>query len=205
MLRIGVTGGIGMGKSTAARLLRELGVAVVDTDDVAREVVEPGTPGLAAVRSEFGQEVIRADGTLDRAALGVRVFSDAVQRARLEAILHPLIRAEWGRRLDAWATAGVPWAAVVIPLLFETGVEARFDAVVCVACREATQRERLRARGWSDEETQRRVAAQWPLADKVARSRCVIWTEGPVAIHRAQWERALAAVSSRPRAVVSGG
>ena len=197
MLRLGITGGIGMGKSTAARLLGALGVRVVDTDEVAREIVRPGTPGLAAVRAAFGEAVVGADGTLDRPALARVVFSDAVARAQLEAILHPAIREAWEKQLAQWRDEGVGIGAVVIPLLFETGAEARLDAVACVACRPVTQRQRLLARGWTEEESARRQAAQWPLARKIEGSRHVVWTEGPLAVHSVQWERVLERVAAR--------
>ncbi len=186
-----------MGKSTAARLLSDLGVRVTDTDEVAREVVRPGTAGLAAVRAAFGDTVMASDGSLDRAALGRLVFADASARARLEAILHPAIRAAWESQLSAWSAEGVVAAAVVIPLLFETGAQDRFDAVACVACRPESQRDRLRARGWSDDESARRLAAQWPVTRKIDASRYLVWTEGPEQVQAAQWERVLASATAR--------
>lgn len=192
MTLLGVTGGVGMGKSTAARLLSGWGHRVVDTDDVAREVVRPGEPALAEVREAFGPGSLLPDGTLDRGWLAGRVFAEAGARARLEAILHPRIRAAWKARVAGWRSEGCRLGAVIIPLLFETGAEGEFDATVCVACGAASQRVRLRERGWTEEHLERRVAAQMPVEEKMRRSDFVLWTEPPVAEHEAQWRRVLA-------------
>jgi len=157
--RVGLTGGVASGKSAVAALLRELGAVVIDSDQLAREVVEPGSPGLAAVVEEFGETVLTGDGHLDRAALGSLVFGDEASRRRLEGILHPLIRA---RAAEAEAEAG-SGALVVhdIPLLVETGQADRFDAVLVVDVPVETQVERMvRDRGWSAEDARSRVAAQ---------------------------------------------
>ena len=129
-MRVGLTGGVASGKSTVARMLSELGAVVVDADLLAREVVEPGTPGLAAVVEAFGPTVLADDGSLDRPALGSVVFADAAARKRLEGILHPLIRA----RAAAIEAGAGPGALVVhdIPLLVETGQAGSFDAVLVV-------------------------------------------------------------------------
>jgi len=159
MRRVGLTGGVAAGKSTVATILTELGAVVIDADLLAREVVEPGTPGLAAVVDAFGETVLTEDGRLDRPALGARVFGDEGARRRLEAILHPLIRAR-GAELEAAAPAD---ALVVhdIPLLVESGQADRFDAVVVVDVPVRTQVERMVAdRGWSREDAEARVAAQ---------------------------------------------
>jgi dephospho-CoA kinase len=158
-MRVGLTGGVASGKSTVAALLRELGAVVVDSDVLAREVVEPGTPGLAAVVEAFGPEVLDADGRLDRPALGALVFGDEPARRRLEGILHPLIRAR-AAELEAAAPEG---AVVVhdIPLLVETGQADRFDAVVVVDVPVETQVDRMvRDRGMSREDALARVKAQ---------------------------------------------
>jgi len=178
MKTYGLTGGIGMGKSTAARLLRERGVAVVDSDDLARELVQPGEPALAQIQTAFGQEMISADGQLSREKLAALVFADSTARNRLETILHPRIQERWRAQLKAWSEEGRIRAAVIIPLLFETRVESEFDQVVCLACSAATQQQRLRDRGWTPEQIQQRNAAQLPVADKMARAHRVIWNEG---------------------------
>jgi dephospho-CoA kinase len=192
VLLLGVTGGIGMGKSTSADLLERWGYRVVDTDLVAREVVAPGQPALTEVRDAFGPSSLRPDGTLDRAWMAERVFADPGARGQLEGILHPRIRAEWERRVTEWRQEGTPLAVVVIPLLFETEAGAAFDATVCVACSTASQRKRLGDRGWSPEHIERRISAQLPVEEKIRRSTYMVWTEPPLAEHAAQWRVILA-------------
>jgi len=176
-MRVGLTGGVASGKSTVAALLRELGAVVVDSDVLAREVVEPGTPGLAAVVEAFGPAVLTADGTLDRPALGAVVFGDDAARRRLEAILHPLIRARAGE-LEAAAPEGT---VVVhdIPLLVETGQADRFDAVLVVDVPVETQVERMvRDRGMSGEDALARVAAQADREQRLAAATHVVDNTG---------------------------
>ena len=182
----GLTGGIGMGKSTAADLLRKRGLPVVDSDVIAREIVEPGEPALAEIERLFGEEIIADDGRLRRDELARRVFTDPEARRKLEAILHPRIRAVWRARLESWRAEGRPAAVVVIPLLFETDAARQFDATICVACSAPTQRERLRARGWSDNQIDQRIFAQFPVERKILLADHVVWTEGPLEVHEAQ-------------------
>jgi dephospho-CoA kinase len=159
VLRIGLTGGIGSGKSEVSRLLAAHGALVIDADVLAREVVEPGTPGHAEVVDAFGGDVLADDGSLDRAALGARVFGDHGARRRLEAIIHPRVRA---RAAEIEAAAG-PDAIVVhdIPLLVETGQQDDFDGVIVVDAPIELQVERLiRQRGMSANEARGRIEAQ---------------------------------------------
>lgn len=159
MLRIGLTGGIGSGKSEVSRLLAEHGAVVIDADVLAREVVEPGTPGLAEVVEAFGADVLADDRSLDRAALGARVFGDDAARRRLEAIIHPRVRA----RAAEIEAAADPDAIVVhdIPLLVETGQADAFDGVIVVDAPVEVQVERLVGqRGMSANEAQGRIGAQ---------------------------------------------
>lgn len=191
MIRIGLTGGIGMGKSTAATLLAEKGIPVVDTDALAREVVAPGQPALSEIRTTFGPDVLSPDGNLRRESLATVVFADDAKRRQLEAILHPRIRERW---LDFLARCEVERraaAVVIIPLLFETGAEKEFDRIVCAACTEASQKERLRARGWTDEQCRQRIASQWPTQRKIDHSHSMIWTEVSREVHGEQWDRVL--------------
>ena len=188
---LGLTGGAGMGKSAAAQMLRDRGVPVVDTDDLARQVVEPGQPALAEVRQAFGADVIGPDGRLRRDELARRVFADASARTCLESILHPRIRELWLAQVQVWREAGCPLAVVVIPLLFETKAETELDATICVACSKATQQGRLRARGWPQEQIEQRIQAQLPTEEKVARANYVVWSEGGLDVHAAQIERIL--------------
>ena len=182
----GLTGGVGMGKSTAAGFFLELGARIVDTDQLARDLVQPGRPALDAILREFGPGVLAADGRLNRAELARLVFADPAARKRLEAILHPRIRELWRAQAAAWRADNCPVALVVIPLLFETGAEAEFERIICVACPPAAQRERLESRGWGEAQIQGRLAAQWPVAQKIARAHYVIWSDGSLDNHRRQ-------------------
>lgn len=192
---LGLTGGVGMGKSTCAELLRVRGIPVADTDELARQVVEPGQPALAEVVQLFGSEVIDTDGRLIRAELARRVFSDPAARSRLEAILHPRIRQLWRARAETWRAEGHDVCVVVIPLLFETGAEAELDATICVACSRGTQRARLASRRWPPEQLEQRIRAQWPVERKMAAADYVIWTEGDMELHAAQLDRILRRLS----------
>ena len=186
MKTIGLTGGIGMGKSACAQLLQWRGAAVVDTDELARQLVKPGQPALAEVREIFGAAVIGPDGQLQREQLAQIVFTNPAARKTLEDILHPRIRDLWHARIETWRNEGKPLAVVVIPLLFETKAEAEFDTVICVACSAATQRQRLLARGWTPEQIEQRIAAQLPIEEKMARAHHVIWTEAGMDVHAQQ-------------------
>ncbi|MFD7131465.1 dephospho-CoA kinase [Streptomyces sp. NPDC059894] len=159
MLKVGLTGGIGAGKSEVSRLLVDCGAVLIDADRIAREVVEPGTPGLAAIVDTFGEEVLAADGTLDRPALGSIVFADSAKLASLNAIVHPLVGAR-SRELEAAA----PEDAVVVhdvPLLTENGLAPLYDVVIVVDAPPATQLDRLvRLRGMTEDDARARMAAQ---------------------------------------------
>lgn len=181
--RVALTGGIATGKSTVAALLAERGAVVIDYDDLARRVVEPGSAGLAAVADEFGPGVLRADGTLDRAELGRLVFADPAGRRRLEGLLHPLIRA-WAAALEAEAHRERGAGAVVVhdvPLLVETGMADDFDVIVVTDVDPAEQVSRVMARdGLSQQEARARVAAQVGRRERLARATHVVDTSGPV-------------------------
>ena len=180
-----------MGKSASAQLLAARGVPVVDTDDLARQVVEPGQPALAEVLQVFGPQIAGPDGRLRRDELARRVFADPSARQRLEAILHPPIRALWRAQVETWRGEGRSLAVVVIPLLFETKAEAELDTTICVACSAATQHQRLLARGWLPEQIEQRLQAQWPVETKIARADYLVWTEAGLDVHAAQIERIL--------------
>jgi dephospho-CoA kinase len=158
MLRIGLTGGIGSGKSTVSALLARRGAVIIDSDRIAREVVEPGTPGLAAVVEAFGPQVLTADGALDRPALAAVVFADPGARRTLDAIVHPLVRAR-AKGLAAAAPAG---AVVVhdVPLLVETGQAGSYDVVLVVEAYPETRVARLVQRGLAEADARARIAAQ---------------------------------------------
>lgn len=188
----GLTGGVGMGKSTTAGFLQERGVKVVDTDEIARELVQAGRPALAEIQNVFGKKIISADSRLRRDELAKIVFADSAARKKLEAILHPKIRERWLAQIDKWKKENVALAIVVIPLLFETQAESHFDKIICTACSANAQHERLLARGWSPEQIQQRIAAQMSVEEKIARSHFVIWTEGDLQNHSEQLDRVLA-------------
>lgn len=177
-----------MGKSTAADFLRNLGVATIDTDVIARQVVEPGQPALEEIRQWFGDDIISPQGELRRDELARRVFSDDESRRKLEDIVHPKIRTIWTLQVEEWRRQGFPLAAVIIPLLYETDAAECFDLVVCVACSLNSQRERLLQRGWSPGEIARRNAAQRPIEEKMLRADYVIWSDVPVEMHGNQWK-----------------
>jgi dephospho-CoA kinase len=158
VLRIGLTGGIGSGKSTVSALLAERGAVIVDADRIAREVVEPGTAGLAAVAEAFGDGVLAADGSLDRPALAAIVFADPEARRRLDSIVHPLVRAR-----ATEITAAAPAGAVVVndvPLLVETGQAGSYDLVLVVEADPGTRVARLVQRGLTAQDARARMAAQ---------------------------------------------
>jgi dephospho-CoA kinase len=175
----GLTGGIASGKSTAAARLRQVGVPVIDADQLAREVVAPGSDGLRAVVETFGPSVLAADGSLDRKALAAVVFADEALRRRLNAITHPRIAALTMERSAELARHGEPLACYEAALLVENGAAGSFRPLVVVACAEETQIARAMLRdGATREETLGRIAAQMPLAKKVAVADFVVDTNG---------------------------
>lgn len=168
MLRVGLTGSIAVGKSFVASVFTELGCHVLDADQTARDVVMPGTPGLSAVVEEFGEEVLSADGTLDRKELGTIVFADEQKRRRLNHILHPFIIARQDEILNEWEREDAQGIGIVdAALMIESGGYRRFDKLIVVHCRPEVQLERLMLRDkLSRDEAQRRIDSQMPQAEK---------------------------------------
>jgi dephospho-CoA kinase len=190
MLKIGLTGSIAVGKSFVLGVLRELGARTIDADQVARECVEPGTPGLAAVVSEFGSGVLQTDGTLDRAKLGAVVFDDEPKRQKLNSILHPFIIARQDEIMQRWESE-TPNAIAVIDaaLMIESGGYKRFDKLIVVHCQSEIQIQRLMKRnGLSREEAKLRVKSQMPQDEKVKYADYLVDTSGEFAATRAQVE-----------------
>ncbi|MGH3095137.1 MAG: dephospho-CoA kinase [Streptosporangiales bacterium] len=192
MLRVGLTGGIGSGKSEVTSRLRELGAVVIDSDVLAREVVRAGTPGFEQVVAEFGEDVLGPDGELDRPRLGRLIFADPDRRKALEGIVHPLVRA----RVNQIASAAADDAVVVndVPLLVESGLQGTYDLVVVVDAPPEVQRDRLvRLRGMSPEDARARIAAQAPRADRLAAADIVVDNSGDLDVLDGQvaalWER----------------
>lgn len=185
--RIGLTGGIASGKSTVAKMFAELGVPVIDTDVIAREVVAPGQPALDEIVAAFGPALLRPDGSLDRGALRERVFADPAARHRLEGIVHPRIRAH---TLELAARAGGPYQVIVVPLLVESGFNRLVDEVVVVDCPEHEQRRRLLSRDGDDAtQADRMMAAQLGREARLAAADAVIDNGGELDATRAQVQR----------------
>jgi dephospho-CoA kinase len=187
VLRIGLTGGIGSGKSTVAGLLAARGARIVDADRIAREVVEPGTPGLEAVVAAFGEQVLTPEGALDRPALAAVVFADPDARRRLDGIVHPLVRA----RAAELVAAAPPDAVVVqdVPLLVETGQADSFDLVLVVQADLDTRLRRLVGRGLSEDDARARIAAQATDEQRRAVADVVLDNSGTLAELEAQVDR----------------
>ncbi len=182
--RIGLTGGIASGKSTVANLFAELGATIIDTDVIAREIVEPGQPALQEIATAFGEEMLQPDGRLDRKALRDRVFADTEDLQRLEAITHPRIRAETLRQASE---AGGPYQLIVVPLLVQSPLREAVDRILVVDCQEQTQIERLMARD-ADSETQARriLAAQASRSERLAIADDVVANDGSLQDTRRQ-------------------
>jgi dephospho-CoA kinase len=197
---LGLSGGIGSGKSTVTRILSELGATTIDADAIVHEQQAPGQPLLAEIAKAFGNEVIAADGSLDREALGNIVFKDEAARARLGSLMHPPVIAEMMRRAKAGVEADVPLVVLDIPLLFEgrrsgrgSGAVMNFDATVCVWVRREVQLARTVARDdCSEDEAERRIASQLPIDEKREMADYVIDNSGSPAETRVQVEELVA-------------
>jgi dephospho-CoA kinase len=182
---IGLTGGAGSGKSTVARILRDLGAAIIDADTAAHAVYAPGTPGFELVVREFGPEVVR-EGRIDRARLGELVFNDAGARHRLNAIVHPLVRDWMAARTAKAVEDGAQIVVQDVPLLFENGLQGLYSEVILVYVPAALQVERLVARGQSPERANAMIAAQMPIEEKRKLAGLVVDNSGSRAQTRAQ-------------------
>jgi dephospho-CoA kinase len=192
MLRVGLTGGLASGKSTVAAFFHELGAFHLDADRIAHELLARGGGAEADVVARFGRGIVGADGAIDRTALGALVFADPRALADLNALVHPRVRREIARRIAEHESAAspAPVALVDAALLVETGLHRDLDALVVVACRAETQLARAVARGGLTEaEARARIAAQAPLAEKIAVADHVIDNDGPLAETKAQVRR----------------
>ncbi|MGZ8267436.1 MAG: dephospho-CoA kinase [Burkholderiales bacterium] len=175
---VGLTGGIGCGKSLAAEMFAELGAALVDTDAISRELTAPGGEAIPAIEKAFGKAYVQPDGSLDRAAMRKLVFADADAKARLESILHPLIRAKSRALID---TANAPYAMLVVPLLLETGAYRDVvNRVLVVDCGEARQIERVMVRGLSENEVRSIIRAQIDRSERLKQADDVITNDGDI-------------------------
>ena len=186
MTRIGLTGGIATGKSTALHLLEEAGAASIEADQLAHATLEPDTPTWQQVVETFGAGILNADRTVNRSRLGEIVFADEGKRQALNGIIHPRVREMWLERLRELEAAGQADTVVSIPLLYEVGAEKQFDCVVAVGCNEQTQLARLSAMGVSEPSARARINAQWPVQSKIDRADFVIWNDGSLDVLRRQ-------------------
>jgi dephospho-CoA kinase len=205
MLLVGLTGGIGSGKTTVARLLEERGAVVFDADVLAREAVEPGTPGHERVVERFGAGILQPDGTIDRQALAAIVFADAAARQDLEAIVHPEVRRRFAEACEEHE--GTDRVVVLsAPLLVETGMHTAFEVLIVVSTTVQTQTDRLmRDRGMTEEEVLARIYAQAPLEDKASVADYLIDNEGGAEDLEGQVDRVWQELSDRARAGPSPG
>jgi dephospho-CoA kinase len=168
MLRLGLTGGIASGKSAVAAMLREMGFAVLDADSLAHRLIEPGQPAHEEILREFGPAVLAADGRVDRAKLSTIVFNDRAKLDRLNAIVHPRVAEVVLRQFDEWQRSGMRDAAFLeAALLIESGIHKNLDGLVVAWCEPQQQLERLLARGLTEAEARRRIAAQLPVEEKL--------------------------------------
>ena len=189
MKRLGITGGIASGKSAVAAMLRELGFRVIDADRLGHEVIEPGTRAYDEIVREFGAGVVGVDGRIDRGKLGALVFADRAKLERLNAIVHPRVEEEMVRLFAEWEKSGIKDAAFVeAALLVEAGYQKNLDGLVVAWCKPEQQIERLLARGLSEAEARRRIAAQMPTEEKLKFATEKIDCSGTMAETRRQVE-----------------
>ncbi|MGG3518640.1 dephospho-CoA kinase [Bacillus pseudomycoides] len=184
---IGLTGGIASGKSTVSQMFRELQIPVIDADIIAREVVEQGKEAYKEIVDVFGEEILQADGELDRPKLGGIVFHNEEKRLRLNKIVHPAVRKEMNVQKDMYIKERVQAVVLDIPLLFESKLTALVDRIVVVAVSPSMQLERLMKRnGFTEEDAKARIDSQMPLAEKATLANKVIYNDGTIAETKAQ-------------------
>jgi dephospho-CoA kinase len=206
VLRVGLTGGIGTGKSYVRARFELRGLPTIDADVVAREVVAPGTAVLSAIRDRFGPGVFQPDGSLDRKALGALVFADPAARRALEDLVHPAVFGSIAQWFAAHRERGTPIVVADIPLLYETGERYPLDVVVVAACAPAEQLRRVMRRdGLTEADARARLDAQWPIDRKVARADYVIRTDGAFAETDRLVDEVVAALRERAAAVEQAG
>jgi dephospho-CoA kinase len=198
MLKIGLTGGIATGKSHVAGRLRQHGIPVLDADLLAHGAMAPGTEGAAAIARRFGPDILNEDGSVNRSQLGRIVFADAKARRDLEAIVHPAVHRSIVAGLHAFELLGHPFAAVDVPLLYETGRAAEYDRIIVTTCSPARQMDRLIKRGLSEEAARQRISAQLSTDEKASRADFVIHTDGSFEDTDAQVAAVLLALNPKP-------
>ena len=178
MVRIAVTGGIACGKSRMALYMESCGISVCEADELAHTALSPDTKVYAGIIDAFGEGILDEAGQIDRRKLGEVVFEDRGKLARLNALVHPYVKEKISNWIADQERLGQKMAVVIIPLLFEAGMESGWDAVICVGCHPDVQQKRLIGRGLSIEECRQRIAAQMPQSDKIKNSDFVIWNDG---------------------------
>lgn len=190
MMIYGLTGGIACGKTTLGEMMRQAGWAIVDSDAIAHQLMEPDQINWKNVVDGFGEKILNSDRTINRRALGDLVFSQPSLRQKLNALTHPAIRNAWQAERNRFAASHASQPMVVIiPLLFECGYEKEFDSTLCVACSPARQRQRLLARGFDDAQVKQRLDSQMALSEKMNSSHRVIWNEGSLDCLHRQFEQ----------------
>lgn len=179
---VGLTGGLGTGKSTVAELLLKSGIPVIDADRIAKQVVEPGSQGLAKVIQVFGPGVLSSSKTLDREKMAGLVFNDPKKLKQLEEILHPLVQEEVLNQKKWLVDQHTPWAVYDVPLLFEKKLQTQFDSIILVTCSKEKQWQRIRERNhWNDQEIQKRLDSQLDLQEKIQFSHHILQNDGSLA------------------------
>jgi dephospho-CoA kinase len=194
MQLLGLTGGIGMGKSVVGSVFSELNIPIIDTDIIARRIVETDSEICREMARRFGASIFNEDGTLDRQALGRVVFADKAKLRVLESILHPPIRRHWKKEVELWQLKGEAFGLVIIPLLYETKAEASFDYVICVASDKIIQESRLKGRNWGLVEIAQRISSQMDVQEKITRADFVIWNDSSIEVLRRQVNLILASI-----------
>lgn len=176
---IGITGGIATGKSTVSKMIQDLGGVVIDADNLAAEVVQPNSFGIEAVKANFGPDILKPNGELDRKKLGEIIFKDAAKRLQLENILHPLIQWRSGQEREMLSHSGAPRAFYEASLIFEKGLQSKFDAIIVVTAQNDVQKKRLIERSKiTASEAEKRIESQWPLVKKAEMASYVIDNNG---------------------------
>lgn len=188
--RFGLTGGIACGKSTACSMMEALGWKVIDTDQVVHDLYAPCAAGTEKIVDAFGPSILRKDRSVDRAALGRLVFSDPEKLGLLNSLIHPLVRAEWQTMHQSFSgqSPSVP-VLVVIPLMYESGMDEWFESIACIGSTRAVQVKRLQARGIKESQIQQRIDAQWAVERKMEKSQFVLWNTGSLELLQKQiWQ-----------------
>lgn len=196
---IGLTGSIASGKSTVSAMLKKRGFPIVDADEIARLVVEPGSPVLMEISRLFGQEFLREDGSLNREKLGERIFGNEEERLKLNSIIHPAIRKEMLKQKEQWISSGSNTVILDIPLLFESKLQSFVDKIIVVSTTPEIQKDRLMSRNvLSEEEADARISSQLPLKEKEQGADAVLYNNGTIEHTESQLDGILSVWNAKP-------